>query len=72
MIKFFNWIKRVIIGWRNVLTGNETPEARKRYEICMQCDDKIKVGKDYICGHCGCFLKAKTRSPEEECLLNKW
>jgi hypothetical protein len=25
-----------------------------------------------VCSQCGCFLKAKSRSPEEKCVLNKW
>lgn len=66
------WIGRVITGWWNVITKKETPEAKRRYNICMDCKEKIKVGKDHICSQCGCFLKAKTRSPKEKCLLNKW
>ena len=69
----FNWIKRVIIGWWNVITNKESEEAKRRYSICMKCDEKIKIGrKEYICSKCGCFLRAKSRSPEEKCLLNKW
>ena len=73
MIKrFFAWIKRVFVGWYNVITKKETPEFKKRYEICMECEDKVKLGKAYICKHCGCELHAKTKSPEEKCLMNKW
>jgi hypothetical protein len=72
MIRFFNWIGRVIIGWWNVITKNETSEAKRRYEICMQCDKKIKIGGEWVCSQCGCFLRAKSRSPKEKCLLNKW
>jgi len=63
----------VFVGWWNVITNNQTEEARKRYEICMQCDKKKKIGKNnYICSICGCVLKAKAASPEEKCDLNKW
>ena len=72
MRKVIKWIKSVAVGWWNVIIKNETPEAKRRYDICMNCDKKIKVGKDYVCSQCGCFLKAKSRSPEEKCVLNKW
>ena len=47
-------------------------EAKARYEICLQCEDKIKIGKDYWCTICGCNCKAKSASPEEKCLNGKW
>ena len=50
----------------------ETPEAKRRYEICMNCEDKIKIGNEWVCSQCGCFLRAKTRSPKEKCLNDKW
>lgn len=37
----------------------------------MECEDKVKIGKAYICKHCGCELHAKTKSPEEKCLMKK-
>ncbi len=71
--QLFNWIKRVIIGWWNVITNKESEEAKRRYSICMKCDVKIKISRnEYICSKCGCFLRAKSRSPEEKCVLNKW
>ena len=72
IMRFFNWIKRVIIGWWNVITKNETAEAKRRYEICMNCDKKTKIGNQWVCSSCGCFLRAKSRSPEEKCDYNKW
>jgi len=73
MIRFFNWIGRVIVGWWNVITHKESEEAKRRYSICMECEDKVKVSKkEWICSHCGCFLRAKCASPDEKCLMNKW
>lgn len=73
MVKFFNWIKRVFVGWYNVIFHKESEEAKRRLQICMECQDKIKIGKNnYICGHCGCVLKAKCASPEEKCSMDKW
>lgn len=72
MIRFFAWIKRVLVGWFNVIIKKETPEAKRKYKICMECNEKIKIGRSWVCSQCGCFLNAKTRSPEEKCMLNKW
>jgi hypothetical protein len=39
----------------------------------MQCEDKIKIGKnEYICKHCGCPIKSKNFVLDEECFLEKW
>lgn len=72
MKRFFNWVKRVIVGWYNVIFNHMSDEAKARYEICLQCEDKIKIGKDYWCTICGCNCKAKSASPEEKCLNGKW
>lgn len=73
IIVFFKWIGRVITGWWNVITKNETSEAKRRYDICMKCNEKLKIGRNtYICSLCGCFLKAKCASPDEKCLNDKW
>lgn len=45
---------------------------KERLQICMECEDKIKLGRDYICSHCGCVLRAKCASPDEKCSINKW
>lgn len=67
------WLKRVIIGWWNVITKKESEEAHRRYEICMKCDKRLKMGNGAgICSLCGCPIISKTRSPEEKCLNGKW
>lgn len=73
MIAFFDWVGRVITGWWNVIIKKESEEAKERYSICMKCDKKIKMGRNtYICSECGCFLRQKSASPNEKCVLNKW
>lgn len=72
MIKFFSWVKRVIIGWWNVIIKKENPEFKRRFEICMDCKDRVKIGKAYFCSICGCEIHAKTKSPDEKCLNDKW
>lgn len=67
------WLKRVITGWWNVITKNESEEAKRRLAICIECKDKVKIGKNkWICSHCGCFIHAKCASPDEKCLMDKW
>ncbi len=70
--RFFNWVGRVIIGWYNFIFHKNIKQSKERFQICMECDDKIKIGRGYICSHCGCELHAKTASPDEHCSLNKW
>ena len=73
MKRFFNWLKRVYVGWKNVLTDNISDETKRRYEICMNCNDKLQLTKsEYVCSHCGCVLRAKCASPKEQCDMNKW
>lgn len=68
-----NWIKRIIIGWYNTIFHKNLEQTQERLKICMECDNKIKIGKrDYICSKCGCVLRAKCASPEEKCLIGKW
>ena len=38
----------------------------------MECDDKIELAPgEYICGHCGCFLKAAVLADDKKCSLGK-
>lgn len=72
MVRFFNWIKRVIVGWYNFVFHKNTKQMKERLQICMECEEKIKLGPTYCCGLCGCELHAKCASPEEKCLNGKW
>lgn len=63
---------RVIIGWWNVITKKETLEFKRRLQICLECKDKVKLGKAYFCSICGCEIHAKTKSPNEKCHNGKW
>lgn len=74
MIKIFHKIKNIIIGnWKRISCQKLTEEGQRRLNICLQCEDKIKISKkEYICKHCGCPIKSKNFVLEEKCLLNKW
>jgi len=65
-------IKNIFIGWYRRLFKPITEEEQKRLDICNQCTDKIKLGKEYICKHCGCPIKSKVRAKDEKCLIEKW
>jgi hypothetical protein len=76
--------KEIVSAWYNTI--KHTPElkelANKRFEICTQCPSKKETleGKEwsFVCGECGCPLKAKVYSPKTylvedgSCPLNKW
>lgn len=74
MVNLFHKIKNIIVGnWRRFTCQKLTEEGQRRLNICLKCEDKIKISKnEYICKHCGCPIKSKNFILEEECLLNKW
>ena len=74
MVSFLKKVKNIFVGNFKRIFGQEmTQEGQRRLEICMQCEDKIRIGRnEYICKHCGCPIKSKNFVLDEECLLNKW
>lgn len=44
--------------------------AEKRYAICKECPELIKLTKQ--CKKCGCFMAAKTKLEKATCPLEKW
>ena len=44
--------------------------AEKRYSICKECPELIKLTKQ--CKKCGCFMVAKTKLEQATCPLGKW
>lgn len=45
-------------------------DSNKRYSICLQCPELIKLTKQ--CKKCGCFMAAKTKIQEASCPIGKW
>jgi hypothetical protein len=45
-------------------------EASKRFNVCEQCPELIKITKQ--CKQCGCFMKLKTQLKEAKCPIGKW
>jgi hypothetical protein len=43
-----------------------------RVRECQVCKDNNWIGKRLMCKHCGCFIPAKARVPDEKCPLGKW
>lgn len=64
-------IKNIIEGWYRRLFKPLNEHEKRRLQICEECGNKTKIGKSYICSHCGCFIKAKVRAKNEVCPLNK-
>lgn len=74
MIKsIFTKTKHILVGWYTYLFVNKsTPESKRRVKICMECPNKVKLGKDWVCSECLCIIKVKSLVEDETCLLNKW
>lgn len=72
----------IITGWRNALIPpkelkkaiEELSEARLSF--CRECSENSTPGEIHTfsstCKNCGCYLKAKSASPDEECPIGKW
>ena len=44
--------------------------AEKRYSICKECPELIRLTKQ--CKKCGCFMVSKTKLQAASCPLGKW
>jgi len=42
----------------------------KRFSICEECPELIKITKQ--CKQCGCFMKMKVKLKEAKCPIGKW
>ena len=60
--------KDIFVGFKNLITGQETPDEERKLKICSTCSFRKKK----YCGVCGCYLPAKVKSPGSECPKNKW
>ncbi len=64
-------IFRIIRAWWYLFTGENKELMKKRLSVCGSCDRR----KWFVCGECGCPLKAKASDPENICPHpegNKW
>lgn len=64
-------LSEIFNGWKNYTFPNAKveEEAKKRMEICVECEN---LRKNNSCKLCGCYMPAKVRSPKSKCLINKW
>lgn len=69
----------IIEGYSNLIITSEEVEilAKKRFEICIKCDNKkplivINGIQHYVCSKCSCPLDAKLRAKDEVCPIGKW
>jgi len=45
-------------------------EAKRRFLICEECPELIRLTQQ--CKKCGCFMKLKTKLEAAKCPLDKW
>jgi hypothetical protein len=64
-------LSEIYEGWKNYTFPNPKVEveAKRRIEICVDCD---RLNKRNYCKLCGCYMPAKVRSPKSHCKINKW
>lgn len=65
-------IKNIIQGWYRRWFKPLNEHEKRRLQICEECDNKTKIGKEYVCSSCYCPIKSKIRAEKEVCPLNKW
>lgn len=65
-------IRKIVEAWSISLNPSEKQIelANKRWNICETCPNKVETFKDkewsYICGACGCPLKKKIFTNEDD------
>jgi len=59
----------MLVGYKNLLTGKETPQEEKRLKKCGRCPH---LKKTKVCGKCGCYMPAKVKAPQARCPIKKW
>lgn len=64
-------LNNVVVGFKNLLTGKETPTEKKRILTCQGCKHFTK-GKNHWCGKCPCYMPAKVKAPGAKCPIRKW
>tara|TARA_R110000803_G_scaffold205628_1_gene272446 strand:- start:20862 stop:21065 length:204 start_codon:yes stop_codon:yes gene_type:complete len=65
------FVKNIVDGYGNFVTGKTIPEEKGRIRICKSCKF-YKPGTDFWCGKCPCHMKSKVKSPGAKCAIKKW
>ena len=67
-------IKNIAKGYANLAIDKKCEDTDARIAICMDCDEKLELGKRkrLFCGICLCYIPAKARVEDEKCQLGKW
>ena len=65
-------LEEIYNGWKNLVFPNPEIEiiAKERMRICVE--ECIELSDINVCKQCGCYMPAKTRSPQSACTLHKW
>ncbi len=62
-------IRDIYTGFKNLFTGKETINEKKRLSICAKCPH---LKKSKRCAKCGCYMPAKVKAPMARCPIGKW
>lgn len=65
--------KNTVKPWDVVNPNTEWAEkslSNKRYNICIECPELIKLTRQ--CKKCGCFMAVKTKLQNAKCPIGKW
>lgn len=70
--------------WIKVVKGSQTPDERRRAEICSVCPHRTKAKflqfikseieevQGHYCSKCGCPLVAKIKTEDQKHICQKW
>lgn len=72
MVKIFDKIRNIIIGWWRFLFNSNNELSKKRLEICRECPHRTTIAGEDLCSLCWCFLIQKSLVEEETCYDGRW
>ncbi len=66
----FDWIKdtdKQTYTIKGLILANQDTKDNRR-NICNDCESR----KAFLCGECGCIIRAKSAIANEKCPIGKW
>ena len=70
MSKTEDWIKEQITFGKLKTVSKD--DAKKRMDICKECERFANLKPLGYCKECGCYMPFKTRLLGSECPIGKW
>lgn len=67
-------LNEIFSGFKNMIFPNEqiNSVSEERLKRCFECPIRTEQWCDKKKGGCGCYLQAKTKSPNSSCPIEKW